>query len=276
MHAMKLRSAPASSNIYAGAVTKFGGQTIPVSRGGFDFTLRQPMGVVAAIVPWNFPFPHRLLESRAGPGRGKLCRLETRQPVAIDRAAAWARWRLKRACLPACCRWCQARAARSVTRWCNIRSSAKFRSLAPRRSANASWPLAAHDLKRVSLELGGKSPNIVFADADLEQAASSAPMSVFANTGQDCCARSRMFVERPVFDQFVERFVRATKQVRVAAPDLESTQVGPLVSASQRETSEKFIDEARQHRAPHCLWRRPHIAARVLSGADRAAGGGNR
>ncbi len=94
--------------------------------------------------------------------------------------------------------------------------------------------LAARDLKRVSLELGGKSPNIVFADADLEQAASSSPMSVFANCGQDCCARSRMFVERRVFESFVEQFVAATKALVVAAPELETTQVGPLVSAHQR------------------------------------------
>jgi len=96
------------------------------------------------------------------------------------------------------------------------------------------------------LELGGKSPNIVFADADLEQAASSAPMSVFANTGQDCCARSRMFVERAVFDRFIERFISATKQLRVAEPNLDTTQVGPLVSASQRETSERFIHESKK------------------------------
>jgi betaine-aldehyde dehydrogenase len=106
--------------------------------------------------------------------------------------------------------------------------------------------LASRDLKRVSLELGGKSPNIVFADADLEQAASSSPMSVFANCGQDCCARSRMFVERAVFDRFVERFISATKTLVVAEPGLDTTQVGPLVSAHQRMTSEQFIEESKR------------------------------
>jgi betaine-aldehyde dehydrogenase len=104
--------------------------------------------------------------------------------------------------------------------------------------------LASRDIKRVSLELGGKSPNIVFADCDLQQAASSSPMSVFANTGQDCCARSRVFVERKVFDQFVEQFVAATRQLVVGNPAEDKTQIGPLVSAGQRETSEQFIQEA--------------------------------
>jgi betaine-aldehyde dehydrogenase len=118
--------------------------------------------------------------------------------------------------------------------------------------------LASRDLKRVSLELGGKSPNIVFADADLEQAASSSPMSVFANCGQDCCARSRVLVERKAFDAFVERFIAATRKLRVAEPHLDDTQVGPLVSANQRAISEEFIDEATRHgRRVACGGNRP-------------------
>jgi acyl-CoA reductase-like NAD-dependent aldehyde dehydrogenase len=106
--------------------------------------------------------------------------------------------------------------------------------------------LAAGDLKRLSLELGGKSPNIVFADADVEQAAASSPMSVFANTGQDCCARSRVFVERRVFDEFVQRFVAATRAIVVGDPSDPKTQVGPLVSAKQRQTVEGFLESARK------------------------------
>src|SRR5205823_12448152 len=86
--------------------------------------------------------------------------------------------------------------------------------------------LAAPELKRVSLELGGKSPNIIFADADLETAAATSPMSVFANAGQDCCARSRVFVERKIFEEFVEKFIVATRQLRVGDPLQESTQIG--------------------------------------------------
>jgi acyl-CoA reductase-like NAD-dependent aldehyde dehydrogenase len=108
--------------------------------------------------------------------------------------------------------------------------------------------LAARDIKRVSLELGGKSPNIIFADADIEQAASASPMSVFANTGQDCCARSRMFVERPVFDRFVEKFLEATRKIAVGDPAKDETQIGPLVSGKQRDRVESFLRAARTPR----------------------------
>ncbi len=119
--------------------------------------------------------------------------------------------------------------------------------------------LAARGLKRISLELGGKSPNIVFADADLDAAAASSPMSVFANTGQDCCARSRIFVERSVFEEFVEKFIAATKALVVGSPALPETQIGPLVSAAQRETAERFLNEC---------------GRRIATGGDRPAGPG--
>jgi betaine-aldehyde dehydrogenase len=105
--------------------------------------------------------------------------------------------------------------------------------------------LAAGDMKRVSLELGGKSPNIVFADADLDRAADSSPMGVFANSGQDCCARTRVFVERSVFGPFVERFVAATARLVVGDPAKPATQLGPLVSAAHRDSVEEFLSDAR-------------------------------
>jgi betaine-aldehyde dehydrogenase len=117
--------------------------------------------------------------------------------------------------------------------------------------------LAAQDFKRVSLELGGKSPNIVFADADWQVAAETSPMSVFANTGQDCCARSRMFVERSIFDAFVEKFVAATQKLVVGDPTKAETQLGPLVSASQRHTVEDYLADAR------------HCGSRFASGGGR-------
>jgi acyl-CoA reductase-like NAD-dependent aldehyde dehydrogenase len=105
--------------------------------------------------------------------------------------------------------------------------------------------LAARDFKRTSLELGGKSPNIVFADSDWQRAAETSPMSVFANTGQDCCARSRVFVERGIFEPFVERFVAATRKLIVGDPTKPETQLGPLVSAGQRATVEDYLADAR-------------------------------
>src|SRR5207253_1026482 len=94
---------------------------------------------------------------------------------------------------------------------------------------------AAQTIKRVTLELGGKSANVVFADADLEAAAAAAPLAVFGNAGQDCCARSRILVERSAYDRFTELLVAATSKVRVGSPEDEATEMGPLISAAQRE-----------------------------------------
>jgi acyl-CoA reductase-like NAD-dependent aldehyde dehydrogenase len=106
--------------------------------------------------------------------------------------------------------------------------------------------LASRDLKRISLELGGKSPNIVCADSDWQRAAETSPMSVFANTGQDCCARSRVFVERSIYEPFVSKFVEATQKLVVGDPARPETQLGPMVSAGQRATVEEFLADARQ------------------------------
>jgi len=230
---------------YAGAVTKFGGQTLPVSRGGFDFTLRQPMGVVAAIVPWNFPFPIACwkVAPALAAGNTVLLKPASQSPLSALKLGEVA----ASAGLPAGVLQVLPGAGSAVgdalvqhplVRKISFTGSTEI--------GKRIMELAARDLKRVSLELGGKSPNIVFADADLEQAATSSPMSVFANTGQDCCARSRVFVERRIFDEFVSRFVAATKQLRVNDPALDATQVGPLVSASQRDISEQFIDESKR------------------------------
>ena len=117
--------------------------------------------------------------------------------------------------------------------------------------------LVADDIKRVSLELGGKSPNVIFADADVDAAAKAAPMAVFANTGQDCCARSRVLVEKSAYDNFLDVFVEATKAIRVGDPLDDSTQVGPMVSAGQRESVEAYIDLARRE------------GGRILCGGNR-------
>jgi betaine-aldehyde dehydrogenase len=101
---------------------------------------------------------------------------------------------------------------------------------------------AAGTIKRVTLELGGKSANVVFADADLEKAAAAAPYAVFGNAGQDCCARSRILVERSAYDQFLALLVQATKGVRVGDPEDDATEMGPLISAEQREKVSSYVD----------------------------------
>jgi len=230
---------------YAGAVTKFFGQTIPVGRGGFDFTLRQPMGVVAAIVPWNFPFPIACWKVAPALAAGntvvlKPARQSPLTAISLGQIA-------HQAGLPAGALQVLPGAGGEIGDALVAHPLVRKISFTGSTSVGSHiMGLAARDVKRVSLELGGKSPNIVFADADLDQAAATSPMSVFANTGQDCCARSRVFVERRIFDSFVEKFIAATRQLRVGDPLQESTQIGPLVSAAQRRISEEFILEARQ------------------------------
>ena len=102
--------------------------------------------------------------------------------------------------------------------------------------------LAAGNVKKISLELGGKSPNIVFADADLEKFARESPYSVFDNTGQDCCARSRILVERSAHDEVVELFAAATRNVKVGAPSEDATEIGTLVSFKQRDRVTDYIE----------------------------------
>lgn len=230
---------------YAGAIGKFFGQTIPVARGGFDFTLRQPMGVVAAIVPWNFPFPIACWKVAPALAAGNTVVLK---PATQSPLTALLLGQLAMACgmPPGVLQVVPGRgqeAGDSLVAHPLVRKISFTGSTAV---GSHIMETAARDVKRVSLELGGKSPNIIFADADLEQAAASAPLSVFANAGQDCCARSRIFVERRVLDQFCELFVRATQAVRVGAPADEATQMGPLVSVEQRKTAEEFLEEARR------------------------------
>jgi acyl-CoA reductase-like NAD-dependent aldehyde dehydrogenase len=102
---------------------------------------------------------------------------------------------------------------------------------------------AAGTIKRVTLELGGKSANVVFADADLERAAAAAPYAVFDNAGQDCCARSRILVEQSVYDRFLALLVEATRNVRVGSPEDTATEMGPLISAAHRETVAGFLTD---------------------------------
>ncbi|MSU63584.1 MAG: aldehyde dehydrogenase [Pedosphaera sp.] len=243
---------------YAGAVTKFCGQTVPVSRGGFDFTLRQSMGVVAAIVPWNFPFPIAAWKTAPALAAGNCVVLK---PASLSPLTALKLGELAHAAgLPSGVLQVlpgsgsaigDALVTHPLVRKVSFTGSTEI--------GRRIMELASRDIKRVSLELGGKSPNIVFADADWERAAESSPMSVFANTGQDCCARSRMFVERSIFEPFVEKFVAATKKLVVGDPTKTETQLGPMVSASQRAIVEEFLADARRRGSKFvCGGGRPH------------------
>jgi betaine-aldehyde dehydrogenase len=259
---------------YAGAISHFCGQTIPVARGGFDFTLRQPMGVVACIVPWNFPFPIACWKAAPALAAGNCVVLK---PASLSPLTALLLGELAHSAglppgvlqvLPGSgAAIGEALLTHPLIRKVSLTGSTEV--------GRRVMELASRDFKRISLELGGKSPNIVFADADWKRAAESSPMSVFANTGQDCCARSRLFVERSIFEPFLETFTQATKKLVVGDPAKPDTQLGPLVSSGQRATTEEFLADARaQGTKVACGGARPHpkgyyLEPTVLLGVDK-------
>lgn len=243
---------------YAGGITRLFGQTIPVGRGGFDFTLRQPMGVVAAIVPWNFPFPIACWKVAPALAAGNTVVLKPASQSPLT-ALLLGRLAHEAGVPPGALQVVPGQGSEIGDALATHPLIRKVSFTGSTSVGSRIMSVAARDLKRVSLELGGKSPNIVFADADLDQAAAQSPMSVFANTGQDCCARSRVFVERKVYDAFVEKFVASTRKLRVGDPTREATQIGPLVSADQRKGVEEFIDGVRgARRTIACGGGRPH------------------
>ena len=230
---------------YAGAVTKFFGQTIPVARGGFDFTLRQPMGVVAGIVPWNFPFPIACWKVAPALAAGNTMVLKPASQSPLT-AILLGQLAHEAGLPPGVLQVLPGLGSAIGDALATHPHIRKISFTGSTEIGSRIMGLAARDLKRVSLELGGKSPNIIFADADVDQAAASGPMSVFANTGQDCCARSRVFVERSVFDRFLQGFLAATRALKIGDPADANTQIGPLVSAGQRKVSEEYLAGARQ------------------------------
>src|SRR5206468_3412831 len=201
--------------------------------------------VVAAIVPWNFPFPIACWKAAPALAAGNCVVLK---PASLSPLTALKLGELAHAAgLPAGVLQVLSGSGFAigdalVTHPLVRKVSFTGSTVIGRRIME----LAARDLKRVSLELGGKSPNIVFADADWEHASETSPMSVFANTGQDCCARSRVFVERSIYDEFVGKFVAATNKLVVGDPTKPETHLGPLVSANQRATVEEFLADARK------------------------------
>jgi acyl-CoA reductase-like NAD-dependent aldehyde dehydrogenase len=229
-------------NYYAAAPERLTGRQIPVP-GGLDVTFHEPLGVVGVIVPWNFPMPiagwgfapalaagntvvlkpaeltpltaMRLgeLASQAGFPDGVFTVIPGKGSVVGERFIAHSA--VRKICFTG-----STEVGKRIMRGC------------------------ADQVKRVTLELGGKSANIVFADADLEKAAATAPYSVFDNAGQDCCARSRILVQRSVHDRFLELLEPAVAALRVQDPGLESAEMGPLISAAQRDVVESYVDGA--------------------------------
>ncbi len=227
-------------HFYAGAVDKHRGATIPVS-GGVDLTLHEPLGVVVAIVPWNFPLA--ITSWKVGPalacGNTVVVKPAQLTPLTALRFAELA----LEAGLPEGVLQVVVGPGSSVGSFLvEHEDVAKVAFTGSTEAGRDVMARAAGTIKRVTLELGGKSANVVFADADLERAASSAPSAVFGNAGQDCCARSRILVERSAFDRFVEMFIAATDSMVIGDPEDPGTEMGPLVSESHRADVASFLE----------------------------------
>ena len=227
-------------HFYAGAVDKHYGETIPVA-GGVDITFREPLGVVGLIVPWNFPL--NISSWKLGPalacGNTVVLKPAELTPLSALRLAELT----LEAGIPEGVVNVVVGPGRIVgQRLVEHPDVAKIGFTGSTEVGRGVMQGAAGTIKRVTLELGGKSANVVFADADLESAAAAAPYAVFDNAGQDCCARSRILVERSAYDRFADLLIEATRNLKVGDPSDEATEMGPLISAQHRETVASFVD----------------------------------
>jgi betaine-aldehyde dehydrogenase len=227
-------------HFYAGAVDKRHGETIPVA-GGIDLTFREPLGVVGLIVPWNFPL--NISSWKLGPalacGNTVVLKPAELTPLSALRLAELA----LEAGIPAgVLNVVVGKGSIVGQRLVEHPDVAKIGFTGSTEVGRGVMEGAAATIKRVTLELGGKSANVIFADADLEKAAAAAPYAVFDNAGQDCCARSRILVERSAYDRFAELLIDATRNLKVGDPADEQTEMGPLISAAHRETVASFVE----------------------------------
>jgi acyl-CoA reductase-like NAD-dependent aldehyde dehydrogenase len=251
---------------YAGAATKHFGETIPTSIPGFDFTLREPIGVVGLIVPWNFP--QNMAAWKLGPAlaTGNTCILKPASwtPLSAIRLAELA---LEAGFPPGVVNVVTGPGGTTGAALAAHPGVGKIAFTGETTTGQEIMRLAAGNVKRISLELGGKSPNIVFADADLERFAAAAPMSVFDNAGQNCTSRSRILVERSVHERVVELVAQQTAKLVVGDPADEKTQVGSLVHARQRERVQEFIASAQEEGAKLVAGGAPPEDAALANGA---------
>jgi betaine-aldehyde dehydrogenase len=224
---------------YAGAPERLLGDTIPVA-GGVDLTFREPLGVVGLIVPWNFPLVIASWKLAPALAAGNTVVLKPAELTPLT-ALAFARL-AEEAGIPPGVVNVLAGPGRVVGR--RLVEHPRVAKIAFTGSTEIGREVmrgAAATIKRVTLELGGKSANVVFADADLQAAAAAAPLACFGNAGQDCCARSRILVEHSAMDEFLALLAPAVEGLRVGDPADERTQMGPLISAGQRETVASFV-----------------------------------
>ena len=240
---------------YAGLLPAFGGQTVPVGAPGTGLTFREPVGVCGLIVPWNFPFA--ITTWKVAPalalGNSVVVKPASATPLSALRLAELA---AEAGVPPGVFNVVPGpggAAGSALARHPDVRKVAFTGST---EVGSEVMRIAAGDVKRVSLELGGKSANVIFADADLEKAGASIS-GALGNAGQDCCARSRVLVERPVYDEIVERFVERAKAIRIGDPLDEATEMGSLISPEHREKVDGWVRRGVQEGAKLCTGGQP-------------------
>jgi betaine-aldehyde dehydrogenase len=258
-------------HFYAGAVEKHYGDTIPVA-GGVDLTFREPLGVVGMIVPWNFPL--MLASWKLGPalacGNTVVLKPAELTPLTTLRFAELA---LEAGVPVGVVNVLVGPGSVVGERLIAHPDVAKIGFTGSTEVGRRVMEGASRTIKRVTLELGGKSANVIFEDADLERAAAAAPGAVFGNAGQDCCARSRILVQKSVYDRFVGLLVDATARFKVGDPEEQGTDMGPLITADHRAKVAAFVEGTPlfQGKAPKGagFWFAPTLVA--ASNQDRVA-----
>ncbi|MFC4145449.1 aldehyde dehydrogenase family protein [Micromonospora mangrovi] len=228
---------------YAGAPERLTGRQIPVP-GGLDVTFHEPLGVVGVIVPWNFPMPIAGWGFAPALAAGNTVVLKPAEltPLTALRLAELA---LDAGLPEGVFTVLPGQGGVVGERFVTHPAVRKVCFTGSTEVGTRIMAGCAAQVKRVTLELGGKSANLVFADADLAKAAASAPSAVFDNAGQDCCARSRILVQRPVYDRFLELLEPAVRAFRVEDPAAESAEMGPLISAAHRDRVGGYVDGAK-------------------------------
>src|SRR3954454_17884546 len=225
---------------YAGAVERNLGDTIPVA-GGIDMTFREPLGVVALIVPWNFPLTVASWKLAPALAAGNTVVLKPAELTPLT-ALEFERIALEAGLPEGVVNVVAGPGSTCGKRLVEHPDVAKVAFTGSTEVGRGIAAGAAETIKRVTLELGGKSANVIYADADLGAAAAAALPAVFGNAGQDCCARSRILVERSAYDGFMAALEPRLKALRVGAPLDAATEMGPLISAGQRETVGSFLE----------------------------------
>jgi acyl-CoA reductase-like NAD-dependent aldehyde dehydrogenase len=226
-------------NYYAAAPERMIGKTIPVA-GGIDVTFLEPIGVIGIIVPWNYPMTIAAWGFAPALAAGNAVLLKPAEwtPLTAIRLGELA---LLAGLPDGLFQVIPGRGDVVGERFVTHPDVKKIVFTGSTAVGKKIMAGAANQVKAVTLELGGKSANVVFADSDLEKAAATAPYAVFENAGQDCCARSRILVERSVYDRFLELLEPAVKGVKVGAPGDEATEMGPLVSSAHLAKVQSYV-----------------------------------